>query len=246
MKKKFLVGVALFAFILAFAQISKAYADYNHRDLFIDVSGGTPILSGNIWPDSLDSNLEITNPGFEQNVVDNGSWITVVEGWTGVNSCHGTWNPSPGYFNGTQEAPEGSNVAWINSGSLSQILTATYQASTNYELTFASAWRNDYTFQPQFTAELLAGSTMLAMLTNPVSTQGDWSTYHLALPATSLSAEALGIPITIIFTITGGSTQVDLDAVALTSNPVPIPATVLLLGTGIVSLAGIRLQRKRQ
>lgn len=63
---------------------------------------------------------DVTNAGFETDVIADGDWTgTPPSGWTGAGDT-GTLNPSVAMFSG--EAPEGLNVAYSNANPICQVI----------------------------------------------------------------------------------------------------------------------------
>ena len=63
---------------------------------------------------------------------------------------------------------------------------------------------------------------------------------------TTLFGNALGLVDTIIFDGIGGAGGFVLDNLALNERAVPVPATLLLFGTGLAGLAGSRIRRTKK
>jgi hypothetical protein len=70
--------------------------------------------------------LSITNPGFESQVLVDGSYTFNASGWA-VAGTSGALNPTTAQFPG--QAPEGQNIGWSSAGSLSQTLSTLLAAN---------------------------------------------------------------------------------------------------------------------
>ena len=83
----------------------------------------------------------------------------------------------------------------------------------------------------------MSGIKVMAMGTTPAP--GHWSTYTARFVGTSASAgEAIMIQ------LNSSGRQGNFDSVSLTSEPIPEPSSMLLLGSGVLALAQL-LRRKR-
>jgi len=186
--------------------------------------------------------ITVVNPGFEVPPELDGTFTTTpnaATGWTHDGTA-GVWNPSPTQAYGGV-APEGSNVAYSNSGPLSQILTTLLAANTTYTLTVQVGDRGDTAF-PGYQVQLLAGSTVLAQC-NTCVTPAD-NTFTLATVTfttpSSVTTDLLGIR------LDSNGEQTNFDDVRLNASPadpVPEPGTLFLFGAG---LAGIGVLRGRR
>ena len=114
------------------------------------------------------TSVTISNPGFESQTLADGDNVTSITGWTGTASITGVWNvDSPSY---SDEATEGQNVAYINTdasgGTLSQVLTETFEADRSYTL---SAMVGDESLAGDSSGwemRLFAGAQLLGSVSN--------------------------------------------------------------------------------
>ena len=175
------------------------------------------------------TSITITNPGFET-IPSNPAWITCagtgcrdtldgnIPGWTASNSTSiGLFQPSSTYFTLPLPTAEGQTFAQINSGTLSQVLSATLQVSTVYTLQVDVGQRLDKLYpSPPPTVQLYAGSTLIATATGAQPAVGGWTTWtgtYQSSVSDPLAGQALKI-------VLGATTaQGDFDNVRLTAAP---------------------------
>jgi hypothetical protein len=165
-----------------------------------------------------------------------------IPGWTTTGGQQGTWQPSSAYFT---SIPDGSLIAYSNGGTISQTLTSSLAANTDYTLTVAVGNRLDAivnNFATIYMIQLFAGNTLLNSITGsnttiPLGTFLDVSFNYMSgvtFPSGNLSIVLSSI-----------GPQSDFDNVRLTANAVsvPEPGTLALLaaGLGLMLLAFRRL-----
>jgi uncharacterized protein (TIGR03437 family) len=183
------------------------------------------------------TSITITNPGFET-IPSNPQWINcagnggagtggagcqdtlngIVPGWTASNTTSiGLFQPGPNLFTLPLPAAEGLTAAQVNSGTLSQTLSATLQVSTVYTLQVDVGRRLDNLYpSPPPTVQLFAGSTLIASATGAEPPLGGWTTWtgtYTSSASDPLAGQALKIVL--------GATAVqgDFDNVQLTAAP---------------------------
>jgi filamentous hemagglutinin family protein len=134
----------------------------------IDGGGGSNLLDVagtlNVVVGAVSNGIAIVNNGFEAPALaDNAFTDNAIPGWTvtpllPTNSL-GVFNPPATFFPG--EAPDGQNVAYIQTGAITQVLPDVLQPGTAYNLTVLVG---DSLIDPVagFAVELLAGGSLLA------------------------------------------------------------------------------------
>jgi hypothetical protein len=182
----------------------------------------------------------------------------------------GVYKPSSVQYPGG--IPGGLNVAYVTgttySASISQVLGATLLANDTYTTTVDIGQRVDLTGHAAgcngLSAALEAGGVVLA------STDPFTQSCNLIEPAgnpigsfvqvsfsynSGASPAQLGAPLEIVLTSFGSGSQnnqgeVDFDNVTLSDtrssgSPTPEPASIVLIGSGLIALAAVRARRPR-
>jgi hypothetical protein len=128
----------------------------------------------------------------------------------------GVYNPPASYF--SNEAPELENVAYIERGSISQVLTATLEMDATYALT---AKLGDSKADPMlgYVMQLLAGGVVLAETSTPELINDSFS--EISVTYTAKADDPIGQALEIRFTENGEdkSSELYIDEVGLTKNP---------------------------
>lgn len=174
----------------------------------------------------------IQNEGFDS---FSGWNMTGVAGVFDVNSTHIYSNIYPD-----------GNVAFINGGSIYQVLSDTYQAETNYILNFDTGWVPSYTDAPVFNFALMSGGETLAIQSASGLIKDQWVELSMELSSIDIPNYIIGQAIEIWF-LTGdlNPRQVNLDNVSLQAvASVPVPGSVQLLSLGLIGLVFIQTKKK--
>lgn len=171
-------------------------------------------------------------------------------GWTksGLNWYAGTHSfPNEVYPGGV---PDGNNVAFVNRGFIAQATPYVLTAGHLYTLSAMVGQRTDSVGFGSYGVELWAGADLVLQAANTVPAPGTFVLNQASYLATGSEA-FIGQPLTIKLVnyrdlfIEGVATayQVNFDDVKLSNavvSPVPLPAGVILVGSGLLTLIGWR------
>ena len=169
-----------------------------------------------------------------------------------VSGVVGVWYPSFPYY--PSGAPDGTNVAFANNGSISQILSGSTGTAGlgSYTLSAFIGGRCDVPIT-NYTVQLFAGSAPIASDSNtlvpslaPGAGCGKFVLDTLTGNVTSSSLVGQSLEIVLSATGTNNTSQATFDDVTLTFQPAattPEPGTLTLLGSGLLGLVH-RLRRK--
>lgn len=220
MKKKSM----LFATLVCFFSVSIAFA--------------TPVPISNASFE-LSTGTQFSDPSY-------GTWtVGNITNWIYTGSGHwGIWSPVPNPAVFISTIPEGNSIGYLNGGSIYQQLDWQVTAANTITLSLEIGNRADSPGLTAYGVELLAGNTVLASSGSIIPSEGAFSS--LVLNYTALEGDA-NIGSNLGIRIFSEGPQLNFDNVKLTNdripNPVPEPTTLLLLGAGLIGLAGFGRKR---
>ena len=193
-----------------------------------------------VTSDSFESSSGTINSDPNYGTWSNGD----ITGWEhSGNAFWGIWAPAP---IGSWYNTDVGSIGYLNEGSISQTTNHLIEANNVFSLSLDIGNRSDLAF-PVFSVNLLAGNTIVDS-SSVMPGEGLFS--NLMLSYTALVGDPnigslLGIEI-----VSGGSgSQLNFDNLLVSNDstiphPTPEPATMLLLGTGLLGLAGYGRKKK--
>jgi hypothetical protein len=199
--------------------------------------------------------VSVNNAGFEMPTLSPGGWATYIPGWTTAPSFVGNVGEFyPGAAQYPGGVPEGNNVAFTKGPFIAQILTSTLAPGTIYTLTVDVGYRLDNRSSAftGFTILLLAGNTVIASSSTGTPAAGNWIS-AIASYTSGAGDPLAGLPLQILLTVNNPDPwqvnfdNVRLDATALPASQgpasaVPEPATLTLVGSGLLGLLRRRVR----
>ena len=203
-----------------------------------------------LCPGAFASPVTVENWSFESSsgteYPDSGGGIWYmgdITGWDySGDGIYGIWAPTVLY---TGDVPDGDFIGYLHEeGSIRQTTNHLIEANNVFTLSLDIGNRSDMDF-PAYTVNLMAGNTILDF-GSVVPGEGLFST--LTLSYTALLGD-LNIGQNLGIQIFSGGPQLNFDNVrlsndAIANHAVPEPATMLLLGTGLLGLAGYGRKKK--
>jgi hypothetical protein len=185
--------------------------------------------------------IEIVNWSFETPVTADDTWGGFPDGW---NNAGGTTKVIAPVVN-QPNAADGRQVGvlWANSW-ITQTLNQSWRGNGTYTFTFSVAYASFSPSSPKARVYLRNANTGV----NVGSWGADALSYRVwttrTITITDASAHA-GSPIQLVFGNANTATSyMMVDKVSL-DGPVPEPAGVFAIATGLIGLAGMRVNRRR-
>ena len=188
----------------------------------------TPVTVEN-W--SFESSSGTEHPG------NQGTWYNGdIAGWDHSGDAYwGIWAPTgPSY---TMDVPDGDYIGFLHQGSIRQTTNHLIEANNVFSLSMDIGNRSDMAF-PEYSVNLMAGDTILD---SGSVLPGEGLFSNLTLSYTAREGD-LNIGRLLGIEIISEGVQLNFDNVRLSNDaspsPAPEPATMLLLGSGLLGLVG--------
>ena len=205
-------------------------------------------VTGQVWG----ATIPVVNAGFENPTLADGGSTPSAPGWVSIPAGNsGIQNPTTLIF--PSEAPEGQNVAYINTlpnqtSILEQTLSTTIAPDIIYTLEVDVGRRLDQAGLGKFFAPRIQLQTAGGLvLTGSGCLHGSFGSFVTC--TATYTAPTTGGPLGQALKISlqnigqsGSTEQANFDNVRLTA--VPLPAAVYLFGSGLIGLIGIAKRRK--
>ncbi|MCK9374877.1 MAG: PEP-CTERM sorting domain-containing protein [Syntrophobacterales bacterium] len=188
---------------------------------------------------ALATSITIDNYSFETPTLADGAATTgSISGWTlSPSGGGGVWNPTIADYPGG--VPDGSNVAYVFQAAetISQITSAT--VTPNYKYSLQVYVGNDKIPVGDYTIQLVAHGATDVVLASATGTPPTGYFDLVDVPSyTATDPDQYGKPIEI--KLLSSSWRLHFDDVQLDGTTVPLPSTMLLLGSGLVGLGLLR------
>jgi len=217
------------------------------------------IAAGPLADRASASSITVLNNSFESPITNNGG-ASPPTSWSGTGTF-GTYQAVntqyPAGSNGLSGGaivPDGSQAAYLasNGASLYQLTSTALAANTTYTLNFWLGQRNDFTAFTTITAELFTGAsptsgTVIANQNYNDPSSGHWLQETLTFTTGATVSGNIGIAF-----VNNSANQSNIDFVTLTTpDPPPAvgtpePASLTLIGFGLVAIGGYHWRRRRQ
>jgi hypothetical protein len=202
-------------------------------------------------PSVFATQVQIGNASFESspNVIvpepNWGDYSLGIAGWSynGKGIC-GVWSPNQNAY--SMNVPDGNSIGFIDGGSGSIFKSLNHVLNPYTTLTLSLDIGNRFLWgTPNYEVQILAGDTVLAHSGSAMPADGLFSNLNLAYITKEDDPFGSDLGIKIILYSDFG--QLNFDNLRFSNDtatsPVPEPATMLLLGVGLIGLAGFRRKK---
>jgi predicted esterase len=228
--------------------VSFIRADGGHSTNYVDNAVALEYVVQNAKGINTDLHPITVNKSFEYQNLAVGATTPTVDGWTVTGAAVGIANYSAATrnakFNGGL-IPDGSEVAYVTYGALTQFTGTTIRAGT-YHLSLDTASGKDNAAVGTFLTGFMAGSDNVAnpvylpwaasnsYTDGPALTAGNWTTINFdwVVPADSTS---IGKNLYVNYYATSASNTMYFDNVSVSFTPVPEPSTLAMLAVGLIA-----------
>ena len=185
--------------------------------------------------------IEIVNWSFETPVTADDTWGGFPDGW---NNAGGTTKVIAPVVN-QPNAADGRQVGvlWANSW-ITQTLNQSWRGNGTYTFMFSVGWVSFSPNSPKprvYLRNANTGQNVASWVVDAMSYRA-WS--HITITIPDASAHA-GSPIQLVFGNANTATSYMMVDKVLLDGPVPEPAGVFAIATGILGLVGLRVNRRR-
>jgi hypothetical protein len=210
---------------------------------------GFTCVSGAVWADGIpvyNNSFEISNPAqYTCPAPETCSWNGgPIPGWISSQGWNSAGSYQPGNVGTFTSLPDGTTVAWVSSGTISQTLDASLVPDSTYILSVYVGHRLPdatplYPGDPaadliaNYSISLEAGNTTLATLTG---SNGDIAAGTFALETLTYTTGDVVAPGDLTIVLGGSGQQIDFDDVQMDPEPTPEPSSFVLMGIGAACL----------
>ncbi|MEA2028616.1 MAG: tandem-95 repeat protein, partial [Campylobacterota bacterium] len=187
-------------------------------NLTIDATNDNPVAVDDTFS-TITTNIQIDNASFESDSHGDNSWNYGIDGWNQSNNTGaGDWNPNTSRY--SDEASDGDNVAWINTGSISQTLDESLTQGSTYILNLDLGDRNDHE-AADYTINLYSGDQIVGTINQddfPL-VNGEFTTVTLEVDTSSLPIDFSGFGEALkIEVVKDGGGQLNIDNVNMSKT----------------------------
>lgn len=189
----------------------------------------------------------LTNSGFEDG--DLNGWALSPANEAGqYASVESSWNSQ--WDTRTYSAPEGQNFVQLTAGAGAGVYTVlsqtfTVKAGEQFTLSGKAAFDGNDEYSEEFNddayVKLSNGTTTVDLWNSNIETVGDYASTKWQDWTTSLLTEGT---YTLSFAVANQGDNFNNSVALFDVNPVPVPNAMLLLGSGLLGLVGLRRKQR--